>query len=96
MNRIALLVLAGLSLTACASQPKQISSAETTASLQCQYDIAGDEGNYDPLYAKSGRPAVDAEGNPHGLSLVGYVAYRDCMATKGHVVKDGVLVKAAS
>ena len=96
MNRLALIALAGLSLTACAADPQHITDAQTKASLQCQYDLAGDNENYDPLFLLSGLPAVDADGNPYGLSLVGDDAYSDCMAGKGFEVADGKLVKPAS
>lgn len=88
MNRIALIALAGLSLTlgACATQPQPMNTAQNTASLQCQYNIADNDRNYDALFLKTGRPVFDERGNPQGLSGRGYVAYHQCMTGKGYEI----------
>jgi len=80
---------AAMMLAGCASQPPQMASAERTSSLQCQYMLADDGKNYDALYMKSGRPAVDDDGNTYGLSLRGYDAYQKCMARKGYQIAEG-------
>ena len=85
----ALLLLAG-----CASQPPQMASpqlspAASHASIQCQHVLGADDRNYDALYMKSGRPAVDEYGNTYGLSLRWHVAYQDCMAGKGYQIAEG-------
>ena len=89
-SKLALLAsAAALMMVGCASQPPQMASAERTASLQCQYAMADDGRNYDEAYLRSGRPAVDEEGNTYGLSLRGHVAYQDCMMGKGYQLAEG-------
>lgn len=90
MNRITILVVAGLSLTlgACATQQQPMTTAQNTASLQCQYAIADNDRNYDELFLMSGRPVFDERGNPQGLSGRGYVAYHQCMTGKGYEIAD--------
>ena len=95
MNRITILVVAGLSIatSACATQPQPMTKAQNTArqqaSFDCQYPLAVNARNYDAAYLASGRPAVDEHGNPYGLSLRGYVAYTGCMGHKGFEIADG-------
>lgn len=102
MNRIALIALAGLSLTlgACATQPQPMTTAQhdrllaaqeharQQASFDCQYPLAVDARNYDALYLASGLPAVDEHGNTYGLSLRGYDKYMRCMSRKGYEIAD--------
>ena len=89
-SNLALLPFAAAMLLAgCASQPPQVASAQNYASLQCQYVLADDGKNYDEAYLRSGRPAVDDEGNTYGLSLRGHVAYQDCMTGKGYEIAEG-------
>lgn len=89
-TKLALLPIAAfLMLAGCASQPPQMASAEKTASLQCQYMLADNGKNYDEAYLRSGRPAVDDEGNTYGLSLRGHVAYQKCMMGKGYGIAEG-------
>lgn len=90
MNRITILVVAGLSIatSACATQPLPISPAQNTASLQCQYAIADNDRNYDELFLMSGRPVFNERGNPQGLSGRGFVAYHQCMMGKGYEIAD--------
>lgn len=94
MNRITLIVLAGLSLSlgACATQPQPMTTAQNTAQQQASFDcespLKSDAKNYDALYLAGGLPAVDEHGNPNGLSLRGYVDYMDCMSRKGFEIAD--------
>lgn len=89
-STLALISLAAAMLLAgCATQPPQVSSAERTASLQCEGDLAYHGKYYDELFLKTGRPVFDEHRNPQGLNGLGFVAYHECMGRKGYQIAEG-------